>query len=346
MFSVVAIQKDGRLFGTDVLELVSSSDSNATTPIETISADGVRIINSTELAKDVVGFGGRTPVELHIEHNKISHIEVLPNSETPSFYEQVLESRLLERFIGQSLTDIATTEYDAVSGATYTSQAIINNIQRAAQYAANVTTSNTSPFSALDLKSIAGILVILMGAFLTLARIKNQRLIIVQQVLNVIVLGFWCGSFLSFTTFTSWASNGVNLSLSLVTIFVFIVILIMPLLGKKGTYCSMHCPMGSAQELIGRIPAKKIQFKPKTAKFLNKLRYYILAALLFLMWIGVGFDLMNWEIFSAFVYKSASTGVLLMAACFLLLSVFTPRPYCRFVCPTGAILTISQKTKD
>ena len=65
-----------------------------------------------------------------------------------------------------------------------------------------------------------------------------------------------------------------------------------------------------------------------------------------MVWCGVDFEIMNYEVFSAFLFDSASVAVLIMAVLFLALSIFTPRPYCRFVCPTGAILTVSQKTKD
>ncbi|MFI3285411.1 MAG: 4Fe-4S binding protein [Rikenellaceae bacterium] len=63
------------------------------------------------------------------------------------------------------------------------------------------------------------------------------------------------------------------------------------------------------------------------------------------MWLGVGFELMDYEIFSAFIISSASTAVLVMAALFLILSLFIQKPYCRFGCPTGALITMAQKTK-
>ena len=184
-----------------------------------------------------------------------------------------------------------------------------------------------------------------MGVVLTLLQSKNKILMNIQIVLNVVVLGFWCGSFLSLTTLTSWLSNGINLSMSVVSVAMLLIVIIMPLVGRKGSYCHIHCPMGSAQELLGKLPIRRIKINSDLAKFLNNLRYYILIALLFIMWLGVGFDLMNYEIFSAFIFESASNVVLIMAGIFLCLSLFIQRPYCRFICPTGALITMSQKTK-
>ena len=345
LFFVVAIQRDGKVLGHDVVTIFESNDE-VEVQVEELLPDGIRVINSSSLAKDILGFSGRTPVKLHVKDDVIQKLEVLPNTETPSFWDEVVKSGLLEHWNGKTLSEAAVEQIDAVSGATFSSMAIIANVQRAAQHQAKVAVEEDSFFADLELKSIIGILVILMGAFITLKKLKNENLILAQQILNVLVLGFWCGSFLSFSTFTAWAANGVNLSLSLVTITMAVVILIMPLFNRKGSYCHIHCPMGSAQELLSRVPARKLKFKPKVNKFLNKSRYYIMIGLLLLMWCGVGFEIMNYEVFSAFLFDSASVAVLIMAVLFLVLSIFTPRPYCRFVCPTGAILTVSQKTKD
>ncbi len=345
LFLSIAIQRDQRIAGHEVSELLANKPAAVEVPVEETLFDGTRVINSTSLAKDVIGYGGHTPVKIYVKDNLIEKIEAEPNAETPSFFDHVEQSGLLSQWDGMSLEAATTATVDGVSGATYSSDAIISNVRKAAAYGASVESVGGNLFAELQFKDIAGLLVVLLGAIITLTKTKNKRLMTLQLVLNVVVLGFWCGSFLSLSTFVSWAANGVNLSLSIITFFMFAVILVMPLLGKKGTYCQMHCPMGSAQELIGHAPIKKWKIKPNMVKHLNNVRYYILSALLFLMWIGVGFELINYEIFSAFIVSSASAIVLVMASVFLVLSLFISRPYCRFVCPTGALLTITQKTK-
>ncbi len=347
LLATVVIQRDGRVAGVDVTTIFQREkiDEKADEPIETTLADGTHVINSTILGKDFIGFGGPTPIKLYVKDDIIQKVEVEPNSETPSFFEKIEKSGLLDRWNALSLTDAAALSVDGVSGATYSSMAIIGNVESAINYAVDVEQESDNILSNINVKDIIGLLVVLLGVVITLFKSKDKRLVTLQLVLNVVVLGFWCGSFMSLTTFTTWIANGVNLSLSLVTFTMLCVVIIMPLLGKKGSYCHLHCPMGSAQELIGRVPLTKIKIKPSVTKVLNNLRYYILAALLFMMWLGVGFDLMNYEVFSAFIFSSASTVVLIMAAIFLILSLFIHKPYCRFVCPTGALITITQKTK-
>ncbi len=346
LFSV-AIVKDGRVAGVDINEFTTkASETVEEVPVATDSGNGVTVINTTSIGKDIIGYAGTTPLKIYIKGDVIQSVEFLPNDETPGFFRRLERKNLAKFWEGKTLSEALSSAPDVVTGATMSYDAVVQNVKRGASYASNTAEKVSNPFSNIELKEIIGLLVILLGAVITLKRVKSKRLLIAQMVLNVAVLGFWCGSFLSMSLFTSWASNGINLSMSLVTLSMLAIVVVMPLLKRKGSYCHIHCPMGSAQELMGLIPVKKLHIKPSITKVLNSLRYYILLALLFVMWLGVGFEIMDYEIFPAFIVSSASTVILVMAAILLLLSIFIPRPYCRFICPTGALITMSQKTKE
>ena len=87
-------------------------------------------VNTTELAADVMGFNGPTPVEISICKGVITDIKVLPNQESPRFLQNVLESGLLKSLIGKTPEEARNAKLDAVTGATYTSTALIENIRR------------------------------------------------------------------------------------------------------------------------------------------------------------------------------------------------------------------------
>ncbi|MFI3267184.1 MAG: 4Fe-4S binding protein [Rikenellaceae bacterium] len=349
LFGAIAMGRDGRLLGTPAEELFKNEDvkgeDSEVVDVDEMLFDGTRVINSSSLAKDVIGYAGVTPIELYVKDDVIQKVEYLDNNETPSFFEDVVNKGLLDSWNGKTLDEALALKVDAVSGATYSSVAIISNVKRAASYGLSVEPEMNPLFAAVNAKTIAGVIVILMGVLLTFLKPKNKIFEFIQLALNVVVLGFVCGSFLSLTQFVSWMSNGFNLSMSILTMLLLAVVIILPLFRKKGSYCHIHCPMGSAQELLSKVPMTKLKLKPKLNKFLNDLRYYILMLMMFLMWIGVGFEFMDYEVFSAFLISSASMVVLVMAALFLVLSLFIRKPYCRFVCPTGALLTMMQKTK-
>ncbi len=344
LFASISIQRDGRLAGRDVMDIFEGEVIEETIEVaERVLSDGSLVINSSSLASDVIGYGGRTPVEIVIQDGVIDRIEILPNSETPSFQESITKGGFFESWYGMTLEEAAVAQIDAVSGATFSSEAFAENIRRAVRYASAVEVDGGFALPKISVKQIIALAVLLLGVVLTFMKSRNRALRLVLMALNVVVLGFWCGSFLSLTSFVSWIGNGFNFSLALISVAMLMIAIIMPLLGRRGSYCTHHCPLGSAQELMGLIPMGRLKISPDVQRWLGKLRYYLLLSLLFMMWLGVGFEIMEYEAFSAFLLGSASPVVLTMAVCFLILSIFTPRPYCRFVCPTGALITTSQR---
>ena len=87
-------------------------------------------VNTKELAADVMGFNGPTPVEISICKGIITDIKVLPNQEGPRYLQRVLESGLLKGLVGKTPAEVRAAKLDAVTGATYTSSALIENIRR------------------------------------------------------------------------------------------------------------------------------------------------------------------------------------------------------------------------
>ncbi len=87
-------------------------------------------VNTKELAADVMGFNGPTPVEISICGGVITDIKVLPNQEGPRYLQRVLESGLLKGLVGKTPAEARAVKLDAVTGATYTSSALIENIRR------------------------------------------------------------------------------------------------------------------------------------------------------------------------------------------------------------------------
>lgn len=81
----------------------------------------------------------------------------------------------------------------------------------------------------------------------------------------------------------------------------------------------------------------------KTVKALNAARRLLFAVLLVLALSGIWFKWMDYEVFSAFIFQTASVFVLVLGGVFLLLSFFVARPYCRFVCPTGTLFKIAER---
>lgn len=85
------------------------------------------VVNTTEMCKDVLGHHAATPVQITIEGGKITSVIALPSDETPSFYEMAV--KVLDAFKGMTVQEALEAEVDAVSGATMSSDALIENVK-------------------------------------------------------------------------------------------------------------------------------------------------------------------------------------------------------------------------
>ena len=95
--------------------------------------DGVYIINTTELGKDIEGYNGPTPMKVYISKNKVEKIEFLKSMESPKYYAKVKKT-LQDKWNGLKVKDAKTQKVDIVTGATFSSEAVIKNVQLAIDY--------------------------------------------------------------------------------------------------------------------------------------------------------------------------------------------------------------------
>ena len=87
------------------------------------------VVNTTEIGKDITGYNGPTPVEIKLVDGVIVGVKALENTESPGFFQRVLESGLLESVVGKTAAEAAEMPLDAVSGATFSSKAVIANLR-------------------------------------------------------------------------------------------------------------------------------------------------------------------------------------------------------------------------
>ena len=357
ILAAAAILRDGRILGHDLQEAHEATALKNDT-LE-VTPDGAFVVNTKPLAKDVQGFGGPVPLKIHIKDGRVAAVEAEPNAESPDFFNRA--KTLLNHWQNKSVDEAMAEEVDAVSGATFSSRAIIANMQRGLAYAKQrgqwgedgsvgalgtsappIVGSVSNSVGALETSAppIVALIVVLLGAVVPLFY-NNRRLHLVQLAVNVVVLGLWTGTFVSYTLFLRIFAGGVSLSAIgalAAPLLMLIVALIYPLAGRSGHYCANICPFGSAQELAGKLSRRKLRITPRVLKLLSVLRNLLWGVLMALLLTGTCTAWIDYELFTAFLYSSASVWVTVLAALFLVLSVWVPRPYCRFVCPTGALI--------
>ena len=95
--------------------------------------DGMYVVNTATIGRKVTGYVGATPLKIYIQKNKIVKIEALRNQETPKYMARV-KKELLGKWDGKKVKDALKEKVDGVTGATFTSDAIIQNVQLGLEY--------------------------------------------------------------------------------------------------------------------------------------------------------------------------------------------------------------------
>lgn len=96
--------------------------------------DGTYIVNTTTIANDVEGYAGPTPVEVYIKKNKIVKVVPLKTMDGPKYVAKV-KNGMLTKYEGMKIEKKnPLPKVDGVTGATFTSDAMREHINRAIAY--------------------------------------------------------------------------------------------------------------------------------------------------------------------------------------------------------------------
>lgn len=337
MVTAAAITVNKAIFGYNI-EQTETVQNESVVESEAISTgtDGTITIHTAALEGTIDGYAGPVPLDIYLKDGKITRIQALPNAETPSFFRRV--TNLLSSWDGETPEDAISMNVDGVSGATYSSNAIINNVKVGlAHYEGVKAQLSTS----VPIKIWIALAVTLAACIVPLF-VRSKIYHTVQMIANVLVLGFWAGQFLDYSLILKYTSSGFTLPSALVTIVMLIAAFIYPIFGRPQHFCTHICPLGSAQQIMGQICGYKIILSPKAVKGLDWFRKILWAVLMLLLWADCLTGWMDLELFQAFQFESASAGIIIAAIIFVLLSLVISRPYCRFVCPTGSLFKRSE----
>lgn len=108
MVVAVSIRRDGKVAGWNVKN--QQTVSQKADPMVVLE-DGSALLNTSELGKDIVGYGGNVPLEITLREGRVENIRALANSETPDFFG--LASALLTKWNGQTIEDAQKIDVDS-----------------------------------------------------------------------------------------------------------------------------------------------------------------------------------------------------------------------------------------
>lgn len=304
-------------------------------------------------AEDVIGYQGPTETYIGLD-NEDRVVGFVPGDsyDNEPYVGYVRdEMYYLDGLKERSLADLAELDLAAegiegVSGATMTSMAVARGLAKAAR--AHLDAHRTAAEAAIpeeatrwqpSNRDLGTCLVVLVGVVAAFTSLRGSRWFRVPfQLVLVGYLGFVNGDLVSQASLVGWGKHGVPWRTTFGLAVLSAAALLVPIVSKRNVYCSHLCPHGAAQQLLrNRIPWQW-RLPKRLAVCLSLVPGLLLVWVVAVATTGWAFSLVDIEPFDAYVFRVAGWATLVIAVVGLVASAFIPMAYCRFGCPTGALL--------
>ncbi|MDB6025294.1 MAG: ApbE family lipoprotein, partial [Verrucomicrobiales bacterium] len=242
--------------------------------------------------------------------------------------------------------DFKKAGLEGVSGATETSFAVADSIHRRFAADAESQSKSVSTSKSLFKPRDWALLAILAGSLvMTFSSLRGHRRVrLAWQAILIGVFGLFLGDLLSVALFTGWSRNGLAWKIAPSLVLLAATALLVPWAFRRQLYCHELCPHGAAQEWLGRFRKLHVSLPKSVTKYLVLLPGVLLVAAFFLALMRPHVDLAALEPFDAWALRGAVVVSTVIALVGLVASLFVPMAYCRFGCPTGALLKFVRTT--
>jgi NosR/NirI family nitrous oxide reductase transcriptional regulator len=234
---------------------------------------------------------------------------------------------------------------EGVSGATLTSMAVAEGIQRRLLSTSELLAAPRMPMR-WKAHDIGLALVITAAALLAFfGTYRRAWLRRAFQVLVIVYVGFITGDLLAQSLFAGWAESGLPWRTAPGLVLLLAGALIVPWTTGKPLYCQQICPHGAAQELLHRISPRKwrLHIRADVDRALRWLPPGLLLVVIAATLLLLPIEPAHLEPFDAYAIRSAGWATIAIAIVGLIASLFVPIAYCHYGCPTGALLNFIRR---
>jgi len=190
-----------------------------------------------------------------------------------------------------------------------------------------------------DYLDLAFLMAAMAAASLLAVKVRSRKGLFLLSVVSLAWLGFWrkgcvcpIGAIQNVTQAlfdTDYVAGGL-------VIAIFVLPLVFTLFFGR-SFCSSVCPLGAVQELVAVRP---IQVPTWIDHALGLLAYVYLGAAVLFAATGSAWIICRYDPFVGLFRMTSSATMLALSAAFLGVGLFIGRPYCRWLCPYGAILAL------
>jgi NosR/NirI family nitrous oxide reductase transcriptional regulator len=342
-------------------ESVQLSPSN-THPslLEVLDADGQllgQVGRTSPHADQVIGYQGPVDTLLAIDLNgRLVGMKVRSSYENKPYSEYLNDDAYFTSiFQGRSIPqlaemDLVEEEVEGVSGATMTSMAMADGIVKTAGAweQEHLRAGQTKPLVNWSVRDTGSLVVMVFAGFVAFTRPGRQKgFRLFHQALLIGYLGLVNGHVLSQALFFGWAQSGVPWERAPILALLTLAALLVPMATGKPFYCHQLCPHGAAQQWMGKMRKQPVHLPAKVNQILEWIPFLLLALIVLLVFKTSAHTVAILEPFDAYVWQVAGGVTITIAILGLVASAFVPMAYCRYGCPTGAMLKLFEfRTND
>ncbi|PAW88987.1 MAG: hypothetical protein B9S33_04020 [Pedosphaera sp. Tous-C6FEB] len=313
-----------------------------------VDRDGVELgylIRTLPHADRIIGYCGISDTLVALDREgRVLGFKIRNSEDTKSHVGDVMADRHFKKtWNGMTWEQVAGMDLksagvEGVSGATMTSLAVAEGIVHRFRVAQG---ELRPPSVRLGARDWGLVVVTAVGAWLTFTkRAGRERWRRWFQWVVIGYVGLLNGDLLAQALLAGWAKSGVAWRMAPGLVLFAVAAFIVPWAARRPLYCQQLCPHGAAQEVVTRLaPARwRVKVPASLDRALRWLPGLLLLFVLFVVMLPLDFDLAGIEPFDAYLIRSAGAATIVVAIVGLLAALCVPKAYCKYGCPTGALL--------
>jgi len=206
-------------------------------------------------------------------------------------------------------------------------------------------TAQTSPrpeSMASEYLDLAAFGLLLLAATVGALTLRRRWALLATSIAALVWLGFWregCICSIGATQNVCLGLADSSYAVPWTVVVLFTLPLIVTLFFGR-TFCAAVCPLGAVQELVAVRPVRVPEWLEHALGVFPWV--YLGLAVLFAV-TGTAFLICRYDPFVAFFRLDGSVNMLVFGGSLLLLGLFVGRPYCRYLCPYGALLGLCSR---
>jgi NosR/NirI family transcriptional regulator, nitrous oxide reductase regulator len=303
------------------------------------------VIRTRPVCDSIIGYCGPTDTLIAFnDQQKALGIAIRSSADTFTHVSDVQsDTYFMNTWNGKTWQQIASMDLkkegvEGVSGATMTSMAIAQGISHRLKHTDQQAVPPPMRFGLRDVGLLGMLALSILIAF-SHHRGKNW----VRRALQISVIGYIGiinGDLIAQSLLSGWAASAVPWRMAPGLVLMVAAALVIPWTTRRALYCQYLCPHGAAQELLDRVSPKRfrIHLPRSVSAGLRWLPVLLLALTAGVTMLMLPLDLASIEAFDAYIIRSAGWATITIAIVGLVASLFVPMAYCKFGCPTGALL--------